>query len=577
MKLVSSKPVGQRRVYDIEVADVHNFYANGVNVHNCATDGGVSVIKDDGSVVDSGNTSNSVDLVSLDSDRNLYIRYGNSIGAIIPEGDYLVEGFSYSYLVDNSPYNSTRLPALGSPQSFGANKTLTNGNSGIFNLAVFDPNNYGSSLYNYISSTYNTGWMNGDIKLATLSDTDATNVTGTELVTNGTFDTDVSGWSVSSDTTIAHEPTSPANSIRVNATAVSGTPNAVAYQAFSTEVGKTYTVTATGIQGSGNYGMGVGTAATNISYAWDGYLDVASKVQSYTFVATATTAYVSLLVDSTDGTQYAFFDNISVRLAEEDRSVNNNGLQVFGTVTKTPVATGADLVAYSGFSGSNYLQQPYNSDLDFGTGDFCVMGWFKYNATAAGVIAHRGVGPVNSNEFVAYVNPTGDTVFRIGSSANGLSTANGSVPANTWTHIAHIRSNSIMYTYVNGVLKNSRANTESMTQVGQPTTYGVWPTNLGNYFTANLALWRWSATVPTDAQLKRIYEDEKVLFQEGAQATLYGSSDAVTALAYDDSTDLLHVGTSAGRSVFSGLRRVDNTTDAVGSCISAVNNLVVED
>ena len=33
------------------------------------------------------------------------------------------------------------------------------------------------------------------------------------------------------------------------------------------------------------------------------------------------------------------------------------------------------LVAYSGFSSTNYLEMPYNSDLDFGTGDFCVMGW----------------------------------------------------------------------------------------------------------------------------------------------------------------------------------------------------------
>ena len=57
--------------------------------------------------------------------------------------------------------------------------------------------------------------------------------------------------------------------------------------------------------------------------------------------------------------------------------MNNNGLQVFGTVTKTAVATGADLVAYSGFSASNYLEQPYNSDLDFGTGDFSFMVWLN--------------------------------------------------------------------------------------------------------------------------------------------------------------------------------------------------------
>ena len=92
-----------------------------------------------------------------------------------------------------------------------------------------------------------------------------------------------------------------------------------------------------------------------------------------------------------------------------------------------------------------------------------------------------------------------------------------------------------------------------------------------------LALLRISATAPTAEQIAKIYEDEKVLFQENAQATLYGSSDAVTALAHDDATNLLHVGTSAGRSVFQGLRRVDNTTTAVGTAISASNSLVVEE
>jgi hypothetical protein len=93
----------------------------------------------------------------------------------------------------------------------------------------------------------------------------------------------------------------------------------------------------------------------------------------------------------------------------------------------------------------------------------------------------------------------------------------------------------------------------------------------------SLALWRISATAPTASQIEKIYNDEKVLFQENAQATLYGASDAVTALAHDPVTDLLHVGTSAGRSVFSGLRRVSNTTTAVGTAISAQAGLVVEE
>jgi len=55
----------------------------------------------------------------------------------------------------------------------------------------------------------------------------------------------------------------------------------------------------------------------------------------------------------------------SIRVTEPDRSVNTKGLQVFGTVTKSAVATGAELVAYSGWSASNYLIQPYNSGLDY--------------------------------------------------------------------------------------------------------------------------------------------------------------------------------------------------------------------
>ena len=102
---------------------------------------------------------------------------------------------------------------------------------------------------------------------------------------------------------------------------------------------------------------------------------------------------------------------------------------------------------------------------------------------------------------------------------------------------------------------------------------------MGSWSSLNgkVALAKISATAPSAEQIAKMYNDEKFLFQENAKATLYGSSDAVTALAYDDDTELLHAGTSAGRSVFQGLNRVDNTTDAVGTAISASNGLVAED
>ena len=92
----------------------------------------------------------------------------------------------------------------------------------------------------------------------------------------------------------------------------------------------------------------------------------------------------------------------------------------------------------------------------------------------------------------------------------------------------------------------------------------------------SLALVRYSLSAPSSEQVKKIYEDEKHLFQENAKATLYGSSDTVTALAHDDDTDLLHVGTSSGRSDFLGLRRINNTTTAVTTAITAQNEFIIE-
>ena len=61
------------------------------------------------------------------------------------------------------------------------------------------------------------------------------------------------------------------------------------------------------------------------------------------------------------------------------------------------MADGAELVGYSGFSAANYLEQPYNSALDFGTGDFCVMGWSKTTATNETILDRAlGLGPPTS-------------------------------------------------------------------------------------------------------------------------------------------------------------------------------------
>jgi len=293
---------------------------------------------------------------------------------------------------------------------------------------------------------------------------------------------------------------------------------------------------------------------------------------SQTFVANASPSTLSFQVAGNSGTTTV--DNISVKLADADRSVANRGLIVNGTITRSPVAEGAELVGYSGFSYTNYLEQPYNSALDFGTGDFCYMGWLS-DFDNWRTVVWRGTDTATS--FV--IDPAGTTSdARINLGGSQFMTL---CPhwTNEWRHMAVLRSSGVVSIYVNGILQSSFAAANNNLSLSDATLgFGEQSAISGSgiYSQGQLALWRISATAPTPDQIAKIYADEKRLFQPGAKCTLYGTSDAVTALAHDPKTNLLHVGTSQGRSVFDGLLRVANTETPVTTAISAVNGMIAE-
>ena len=92
-----------------------------------------------------------------------------------------------------------------------------------------------------------------------------------------------------------------------------------------------------------------------------------------------------------------------------------------------------------------------------------------------------------------------------------------------------------------------------------------------------LALVRIGKNPPSAEQVEMIYNDERDLYNENAKCTLYGTSSAITALGFDDSNGVLHAGTSAGRSDFRGLNRINNTTTPVTTAFAASNGLIVEE
>jgi hypothetical protein len=420
-----------------------------------ATDGGTSIIRDDGTVVDlTGFTP--VDTIHIDE--SSVIGSVNTSGndflykTAIPTTDTLyntaITAGSYNYFLSSS---GTSTPTLRdrdvSATAYDSKYDIVyrGGNNGfdVIKAGQAVSSSVSNPLISYITSDYNTGYQHGDIKLATLSDTDATNQTG-------------------------------------------------------------------------------GTVA--------------------------------------------------------DRSVNNNSLNVTGTITRTAVTTGADLVAYSGFSGSNYLLQPYNSDMDYGTGDFYVMAWAKLEPTSGSfdVIFDRADSTSNPRIFLYAETSNSYSRILISNGSSEFYADGPSMDDGIWHQLIGVRRGDSILIYFDSVPYTPVACSGSVTNTSAYTCIGIQQDTATGAFGGSIALVRTGSGAPSPEQIKKMYDDEKFLFQENSQATLYGSSDAVTALAYDDATNLLHVGTSAGRSEFQGLRRINNTTVGITTAISASNELVAE-
>jgi trimeric autotransporter adhesin len=280
-----------------------------------ATDGGVSVIKDDGNVFDLTYLLSSVDSELVEFDGNGGIFWGGYspfAGASI----YLYWNKTLPTADDNSVPDAR----YASNQNAVADLITKTGNFGYNSLSISEIIAAGASnglflidqkddspadgMTLQMTSSFNTGWMNGDIKGAFLSDTDATSVVGSgELVTNGDFASNTTGWTASNATLSVVSST-----LKV----ADNGPNSTGYQAITTVVGKTYTISLDIVEVSGS------TARVYVSSTQptSGYLGTqlinTSTLGSYglTFVANATTTYLQLC---SEGTFYVRYDNVSVR------------------------------------------------------------------------------------------------------------------------------------------------------------------------------------------------------------------------------------------------------------------------
>ena len=549
-----------------------------------ATDGGVSVIKDDGTVVDITANGYTPTDSKIDFDHLNNVLYLESGGypqrQQIPGGDIIRSATGGRDRVYGG--TSSYVPSiLGTSSNIVTNSDgFATGSTSGLSILDYD-SSQSQEMVAYAATSYNTGYMHGDIKGAFLSDTTVESLTAntnlasnfvqgsTNRLTSETYDNGDTSWQMVD-----------------NAGSANGY---VVIELRGLTIGQSYIISMTwdnnaALDSGYNHRVAHknGTADendTNFTY-WN-KTNGSSEILTGVFTAQS--------VNDDDLVIYANaitlnITNFNVRAVDdEDRSVNNKGLRVNGTITKSAVATGADLVAYSGWSNGsttgNYLKN--RSSYNFGsstTSALCIIGWFKHTS----VSQYQYIGSVHNSSVSAGAVGLALNVsngYPYVYDGNSTSTSSTAYNDGEWHCAVGIIAGGLRKIYVDGndILTDTRTVYPDMSSVDSLAVghYCDEP-NVQYSFSGSLSLVRFSNTIPSPEQIKKIYEDEKMLFQENAKCTLYGSSDAVTALSYDEDTELLHVGTSSGRSDFQGLRRINNTTTAVTTAISASDDLIAE-
>lgn len=137
---------------------------------------------------------------------------------------------------------------------------------------------------------------------------------GTELISNGTFDTTTTGWTAYNGATL----TSETGYLRITNDGT-GTNAGGAYQTITTTIGANYRIrlqTFNGITGTPPL-IKVGTSIGDSTNLSDSGTNVAEKWEEFDFTATATTTYINLEIGVTTASVWCRIDNVSVKQKTE--------------------------------------------------------------------------------------------------------------------------------------------------------------------------------------------------------------------------------------------------------------------
>lgn len=155
-----------------------------------------------------------------------------------------------------------------------------------------------------------------------------------------------------------------------------------------------------------------------------------------------------------------------------DASTNNYNLTINGDTKSNNFTPFQGNGYYSNsFNGStDYLTVPLAA-YDFGTGAFTCEAWVYIQSVAStNLIFYGSVSGGSLDELSVAVNTSQQLAWETN---NTISTSGGSVPLNTWTHVALVRNGSTITGYVNGSSVGTTTDSGGVT----PTTHSL----IGSY------------------------------------------------------------------------------------------------
>lgn len=256
----------------------------------------------------------------------------------VPTADIAMTSADYTF--DTAGTSGPHISGTIANVKLTGNEIIVGTDEGLWRI-IYNQSTPAESVVTQITSDFNTSGQHGDIKFCTLADTIAEVVSGTDLVTNGTFDTDTTGWSS------LHSATLTIDTARLNVTNTIASFGG-AEQVINLPAG-TYVVTVDYDNNGSNTRnwLEVGSTTNDsdlLQIATDVEANTATGTISGFFTVHSTmNVYVQaqiLNVFPNNG----LFDNFSVKRAIPDRSVNADHFALTGTCTKTAVATNAELV-----------------------------------------------------------------------------------------------------------------------------------------------------------------------------------------------------------------------------------------